>query len=79
MYNLIFALLIGRTALSEGKRKLASWAAAASMIMPIGLVLRGLDGGALTFAPVVMVGAFGFIVSAGMLIAGSKGFVASES
>ncbi len=72
MYNLIFALLIGKVMLSDRSRKVASWAAALSMIMPIGLVLRGLTGGAMTFAPVALFGALCFIVSAIFLVAGSR-------
>ena len=72
MYNLIFALLIGRVALSERSRKIASWLAAMSMIMPIGLLLRGLTDGAMTFAPVALLGGLCFAVSAGFLLAGSR-------
>ncbi len=75
MYNLIFAILIGRIALSERSRKIASWSAALSMLLPIGLVLRGLTGGALYFAPIVIFGGLCLMVSAGFLLAGSRGFI----
>jgi hypothetical protein len=42
-----------------------------AFIMPLGLVLRGLDGGAMTFAPVVMAGALCFLASAAVLIKGA--------
>ncbi len=74
MYNLIFALLIGKVALSDRSRKIASWLAALSMIFPIGMLLRGLTGGAMTFAPVAMFGVICFVASAGFLLAGSRGW-----
>ncbi len=79
MYNLIFALLIGRLALSERSRKIASWATALSMLLPIGLILRGLTGGELYFAPIALFGGFCLIVSAGFLLVGSRGFVSKLS
>jgi len=74
MYNLIFALLIGKVSLSTRSRKFASWSAALSMLLPIGMVLRGLTGGAMTFAPIAILGGFSLIVSAGFLLAGSRGW-----
>ncbi len=71
-YNLIFALLIGKVSLSDRSRKIASWSAALAMIMPIGLILRGLTGGAMTFAPVAIFGGLSFVLSAGFLLAGSR-------
>ena len=45
MYNLIFALLINKVVLSDRSRKIASWAAALSMVKPICIMLSGLTGG----------------------------------
>lgn len=39
--------------------------------MPLGLLLRGLAGGSMTFAPVVMIGAICFIASAAIMIKGA--------
>ncbi len=79
MYNLIFALLIGRVALSEKSRKIASWTAALTMLLPIGLVLRGLTGGAYYFAPMAISGGICLMVSAGYLLAGSRGSINERS
>ena len=73
MYNLIFALLINQVVLTDRSRKIASWAAVLSLVMPVGMVLRGLTDGAMTFAPVAMIGVLGFFVSAGFLLAGCTG------
>lgn len=70
MYNLIFALLINHVVLSDRSKRIASWAAALSIVMPVGMVFRGLTDGAMTFAPVVMIGVVGFVVSAGFLLVG---------
>ncbi len=74
MYNLIFALLIGKVALSDRSRKIASWTAALSMLFPVGMLFRGLTDGAMTFSPVAMFGGLCLIVSAGFLLAGSRGW-----
>ena len=73
MYNLIFALLIGKVMLSDRSRKIASWSPALSMLIPVGMLLRGLTGGAMTFSPVAMLGGICLRVSAGFLVAGSRG------
>ncbi|NTW59060.1 MAG: hypothetical protein HGA43_07830 [Nitrospirae bacterium] len=39
--------------------------------MPAGLVLRGVTDGAMTFTPVVMIGALFFLSSAAVLIKGA--------
>ena len=74
MYNLIFATLIGKVSLSDRSRKVASWSAALSMLLPIGMVLRGLTGGSMAFSPVAMIGGVGLVVSTGFLLAGSRGW-----
>lgn len=75
MYNLIFAALIGKVVLPDRSRRIASRAAALGMFMPIGLALRGMADASMIFAPVTMIGAIGFMVSAGFLLAGSRGLV----
>jgi len=42
-----------------------------AFLMPIGLVLRGIDNGAMRFAPVVMIGALSFLFSVGVMIKGA--------
>jgi hypothetical protein len=43
----------------------------AGFFMPAGLVLRGVTNGAMTFAPVAMIGALFFLSSAAVLIKGA--------
>jgi hypothetical protein len=38
--------------------------------MPIGLILRGITDGAITFAPVVLIGAIFFVGSSAIMIKG---------
>ena len=71
LYNLLVGALIDRLALSDAWKKRGSLLAMLAYIMPIGLVARGLDEGAMTFAPVVMVGALCFLASAAVLIKGA--------
>ncbi|MFZ5572558.1 MAG: hypothetical protein ACOZF0_19325 [Thermodesulfobacteriota bacterium] len=42
-------------------------------IMPVGLVLRGITDGAMTFAPVVLLGAICFLSSIAMVMKGAAG------
>ncbi len=71
LYNLIYGSLIDRLELNDTWKKRGSLLAMLAFIMPVGLVLRGLNNGAMTFAPVVMVGAVCFLASAGVLIKGA--------
>jgi hypothetical protein len=57
LYNLIFGSLIDRLALNDTWKLRGSRLAMLAFIMPVGLVLRGMTDGAITFAPVVMIGA----------------------
>jgi hypothetical protein len=72
MYNLIFAMLIDRVALANISKRRASLAAAISMLLPVGMVLRGLTHGSMLFSPVAMVGVFALIISAGYLLSGCR-------
>ena len=54
--NLIVGLLLLTQTFSPMSGKIASWLGIASVLLPIGLILRGLTGGALTFAPVAVTG-----------------------
>ncbi len=71
LYNLIIGLLLGQLVLSDKWKRICSVCGALALIMPIGLVLRGVTGGAMTFAPVALIGAFFFLVSAAIVIAGA--------
>lgn len=72
LYNLIIGGLVDRLALSGGRKKWLSYLAVGTFIMPVGLILRGLTGGAMTFAPVVMIGALCFLGSAALLFIGAR-------
>lgn len=71
LYNLIIGVMVDRLALSEKGKKYLSMLALGAFIMPLGLLLRGLTGGSMAFAPVVLVGATCFIASAAVMIKGA--------
>ena len=71
LYNLIIGVLLGHLVLSDKWKRACSVFGALTLIMPIGLVLRGLTGGATTFVPVVLVGALCFLASAVLIIVGA--------
>ena len=69
-YNIIIGSLVDRLSLNEKWKKRCSLFTILSLIMPIGLVLRGMTDGAMTFAPVVLIGAIFFIGSSAIMIKG---------
>ncbi len=73
IYNLVIGMLLTRLALSDKQKKILSISGACSLIMALGLLLRGLDGGKMTFAPVVMIGVLGLFVSAALVVKGALG------
>lgn len=70
-YNIIIGALVDRLALNDKWKKRCSLFTLLSFIMPIGLILRGLTEGAMTFAPVVLIGSICFLISAGIMIKGA--------
>lgn len=70
-YNLIVGGLIDRLELSESGKTWCSRLAVGALLMPLGLLLRGLDGGALTFAPLALVGGLSFMASAALILKGA--------
>lgn len=70
-YNLIIGVMVDRLALTEKGKKYLSTLTLGAFIMPLGLLLRGLTGGSMTFAPVVFIGAICFIASAAVMIKGA--------
>jgi hypothetical protein len=70
-YNMIIGSFVDKLALTDKWKRAGSIFTALSLIMPIGLILRGITGGALTFAPVTLVGAIFFICSAAVMIRGA--------
>jgi hypothetical protein len=71
LYNIIIGSLVDRLALDDAWKKRCSSAALLAFLMPVGLILRGLDNGAPTFAVVVFFGALFFLTSAGIVIKGA--------
>jgi hypothetical protein len=69
-YNIIIGSLVDRLSLNDKWKKRCSLFTILSLIMPIGLVLRGMTDGAMTFAPVVLIGAIFFIGSSAIMIKG---------
>ncbi|MEE8483321.1 MAG: hypothetical protein V3S46_01885 [Nitrospinota bacterium] len=70
-FNLIVGPLVDRLNLSDKGKKYLSYLTLGSFIMPVGLLLRGFTGGAMTFAPVVLIGALCFLSSAALIAKGS--------
>ena len=71
LYNLIIGVMVDRLALDDKYKKWLSLSAVGALIMPVGLVLRGLTGGAMTFAPLALIGALCFLLSVGIMIKGA--------
>ena len=70
-YNLIVGGLIDRLVLTDSAKTWCSRFAAGALLMPLGLLLRGLDGGAFTFAPVALLGGLSLMASAAILLKGA--------
>lgn len=71
LYNLIVGGLLDRLELGESGKTWCSRLAVGALLMPVGLLLRGLDGGALTFAPVALAGGISFMASAALILKGA--------
>jgi hypothetical protein len=72
LYNILIGSLVDRLALTAKEKRTCSITALGSLIMPIGLVLRGTTDGAMTFAPVVFIGALCLFISAAIMVKGAK-------
>jgi len=72
LYNILIGSLVDRLALTPKRKRACSITAVGSLIMPIGLILRGVTDGAMTFAPVVMIGAFCLFISAAIVLKGAR-------
>lgn len=71
LYNILIGSLVDRLALTDAWKRRCSLAALLAFIMPVGLILRGVDNGAMRLAPVVALGAFCFLASVGIMIKGA--------
>jgi len=73
LYNLIIGSLLENLKLTDAGKKWCSRLAVCAFIMPLGLVLRGMTDGAMTFAPVVLLGALCFLSSIVLVMKGALG------
>lgn len=71
LYNILIGSLLDRLTLSNKLKTLCSVLAVLSFIMPVGLILRGITDGAMTFAPVVLAGSLCFLASAAIMVKGA--------
>lgn len=71
LYNILIGSLLDRLTLSASWKKRCSIFTILSFIMPIGLLLRGMTDGAMTFAPVVLIGSLCFFISALIVVKGA--------
>ncbi|MFC1824237.1 hypothetical protein ACFL9T_16115 [Thermodesulfobacteriota bacterium] len=79
LYNIIIGVLVDKLAITDKGKKACSIFTLLAFIMPVGLVLRGITDGAMTFAPVVLVGALCFLISAAIMIKGTRAIVATTN
>ncbi len=79
LYNLLIGSLVDRMAIDNRWKKACSVSAVLSLIMPLGLILRGMTNGAMTFTPVVFLGSLFFLASVAIIIKGAASDRAPES
>lgn len=70
-YNLIFGLMVDSLALSGKAKRAGSIIAACSLLLPVGLGLRGMTDGSMAFAPISLVGGVLFIASSVFILIGA--------
>ncbi len=70
LVNVVVGLALPRLALGEAGKKACAIFTASAFLLPVGLVLRGATGGAMTFAPLSMLGGVAFVVGAVLLALG---------
>lgn len=70
-YNLIIGMIVDRLRFSDRMKRATSILAALALVMSLGLLLRGITDGAMTFAPVSLLGGTFFIASAVFILIGS--------
>lgn len=71
LYNILIGSFVDRLALTAMWKRACSIAAIGSLILPVGLVLRGTTDGSMTFAPVAFVGALCLLISAAIMVKGA--------
>lgn len=70
LVNIVLGTLLLTLPVKQRSEKAASWLAISSVLLPIGLILRGLTNGAMTFAPVAMLGSAGLLGAFVVLLLG---------
>jgi hypothetical protein len=70
-FNLIVGLLLPHLALGERGKAWLSYSAAASLLLPIGLLSRGVANGSMAFAPITFTGGIAFLVAASLIALGA--------
>ena len=75
--NIVVGILLLVQPFSSASKKIASWLCMSSVLLPIGLILRGLTNGATTFAPVAVLGGFGLLGTFVFLFLGYRENLAS--
>jgi hypothetical protein len=63
LINIVFGLLIGRAACSDQLKQIGSILTASSLLLPIGVGLRGLTEGAKFAEGIAMLGGFSFLAA----------------
>ncbi|TGK10080.1 hypothetical protein EHO60_12080 [Leptospira fletcheri] len=71
MYNMLVGLWIDKVALSDRAKSIASWAAVAGLLLPVGLAAKGAVGAPVNFPPVGLPGILGMFISILMLLIGA--------
>ena len=59
--NVVVGMLLLVQPFSTGPKKIASWLCMSAVLLPIGLILRGMTNGDMTFAPVAVLGGVGLL------------------
>ncbi len=73
LYNIILGILIHQYVSCDKCSKWICITGIGSVLLPIGLVVRGLTGGSMTFAFIPLLGSVSFIISLIFLYIGVKG------
>jgi hypothetical protein len=71
LFNLIVGLLLPHLALGERGKTWLSYLAAISLLLPVGLLSRGIAHGSMIFAPITFVGGIAFLAAAALIALGA--------
>lgn len=71
-YNLFFGLIIDRMYVSDKIKKVGSFMAACSLILPISLLAKAFAGAPADFPPIGILGAVAFVISIFIILFGIK-------